>query len=83
MIIFAAKEEKNPTTISYKRQSPTSRFARIDEPVDGFKRGDKVKLLSGSIGTIEWIGCYYTKKLEDVGDHIVGVKLVSEIIDLN
>ena len=83
MIIFAAKEEKNPTTSSYKRQTPGSRFARIDEPVDGFKKGDEVKLLSGSIGKIEWIGCYYKMKLEDVGDHIVGVKLVSYLFDLH
>ena len=83
MIIFSAKEEKYPTTSSYKRQTPGSRFARIDEPVDGFKRGDKVKLSSDSIGTIEWIGCYYNIKLNTPGDHIVGVKLVSEIIDLH
>ena len=76
---YKPQTPSNPEIYStdYKRQAPLSRFARIDRQVGGFRKGDQVRLASGSHGTVEWIGCYYDKKLEKAADLIVGVKLVS------
>ena len=78
-MFFKGKKNLAPEIYStdYKRLTPLSRFARIDRQVGGFKKGDLVRLASGSHGTVEWIGCYYDKKLERAADLIVGVKLVS------